>query len=124
MSFDYEHLIVDIPDYPQPGVVFKDITPLIASPEGFQAVVSQLVEHFSAAGATKVMGAEARGFMVAAPVAYALHAGFVPFAGPLQKLCTLGQELSVQSPEYTVFNKVQAYLRGVCTMACFFWCVV
>ena len=82
MSFDYEHLIVDIPNYPQPGVVFKDITPLMASPEGFQAVVSQLAEHFSAAGATKVMGAEARGFMVAAPVAYALHAGFVPARKP------------------------------------------
>jgi adenine phosphoribosyltransferase len=68
--------IRDIPDYPQPGVVFKDITPLLADGPAFAAVIAAL-----AAGSddvTKVVGIEARGFILAAPVAAALCAGFVP----------------------------------------------
>jgi len=68
--------IRDIPDYPQPGVVFKDITPLLADGNAFAAVVAAL-----AAGpgrVDKVVGIEARGFILAAPVAYCLRAGFVP----------------------------------------------
>ncbi len=81
-DYDYEKLIYSIPDYPEPGVIFKDITPLIADPEGFQAVVDGIAEHFKDAGVTKVMGAEARGFMVGAPVAYKLGVGFVPARKP------------------------------------------
>jgi adenine phosphoribosyltransferase len=74
--------IRDIPDYPQPGVVFKDITPLLADHEAF----TQVVEALSAFGrdssgavvVDKVVGIEARGFILAAPVALALGAGFVP----------------------------------------------
>jgi adenine phosphoribosyltransferase len=68
--------IRDVPDYPQPGVLFKDITPLLADGAAFAAVVTAL-----AAGSddvTKVAGIEARGFILAAPVAYTLGAGFVP----------------------------------------------
>lgn len=82
MSFDYERLIVDIPDFPQPGVVFKDITPVLADPEGFVSLVDSIAEHFAGRGITKVIGAEARGFMVGAPVAYKLGAGFVPARKP------------------------------------------
>lgn len=81
-AFDFESLIVDIPDYPEPGVVFKDITPLIADPQGFSAVVDGIAEHFMGRGVTKVVGAEARGFMVGAPVALRLGAGFVPARKP------------------------------------------
>lgn len=81
-AYDFERLIVDIPDYPEPGVVFKDITPLFADPEGFGAVVDSIAEHFADAGVTKVIGAEARGFMVGAPVAHRLGAGFVPARKP------------------------------------------
>lgn len=81
-DFDFESLIVDIPDYPEPGVVFKDITPLLADSEGFSAVVEAIAGHFADKGVTKVVGAEARGFMVGAPVAKALHAGFVPARKP------------------------------------------
>ena len=81
-DFDFESLIVDIPDYPEPGVVFKDITPLLADSEGFAAVVDAIAGHFAGKGVTKVVGAEARGFMVGAPVAKALHAGFVPARKP------------------------------------------
>jgi adenine phosphoribosyltransferase len=68
--------IRDIPDYPQPGIVFKDITPLLADGPAFAATVAEM-----AVGQTdvdKVAGIEARGFILAAPVAYALNAGFVP----------------------------------------------
>lgn len=77
-SFAYESLIVDIPDYPEPGVIFKDITPLLADRDGFNAVVEEIATHFDDRGITKVIGAEARGFMVGSPVAYRLGAGFVP----------------------------------------------
>ncbi len=80
--FDYESLITDIPDYPNPGVVFKDITTLVKDPQGFACAVDELADHFRDAGVTKVAGAEARGFMVAAPVAYKLGAGFVPVRKP------------------------------------------
>lgn len=81
-AFDYESLIVDIPDYPKPGVIFKDITPLLADPEGFRAVVEGLAEPYRASGVTKVLGSEARGFMFGAPVALELNAGFVPARKP------------------------------------------
>ncbi|MEF2594527.1 MAG: adenine phosphoribosyltransferase [Eggerthellaceae bacterium] len=81
-AFDFESLIADIPDYPEPGVVFKDITPLLKDPDGFAAVVDALADHFAGRGVTKVVGAEARGFMIGAPVAYRLHAGFVPARKP------------------------------------------
>ena len=81
-NFAYTDLVVDIPDYPEPGVIFKDITPLIADPQGFSAVIDGLAEHFMGLGITKVVGAEARGFLVGAPVAYRLAAGFVPARKP------------------------------------------
>ena len=81
-TFDFDSLIVDIPDYPKPGVVFKDITPLLADPEGLNAVVKGLVEPYLDAGVTKVLGPEARGFMVGAPAALELGAGFVPARKP------------------------------------------
>ena len=76
---DWERLILDVPDYPKPGVVFKDITPLLADHDGFTAVVQALADVGREAGPIdKVLGMEARGFILAAPVALALGAGFVP----------------------------------------------
>ena len=66
----------DVPDYPQPGVLFKDITPLLAEPRAFRAVVEALAGSFGPVD--KVAGIEARGFILAAPVAYEIGAGFVP----------------------------------------------
>jgi adenine phosphoribosyltransferase len=68
--------IRDVMDYPQPGIVFKDITPLLADGAAFAAVVAALAVGYE--GVTKVAGIEARGFILAAPVALALRAGFVP----------------------------------------------
>lgn len=74
-------LIRDVPDFPKPGVMFKDITPLLGSAEGFRASIDEIV-----AGAPSdvdfVVGMEARGFIFAAPVALRLGAGFVPVRKP------------------------------------------
>ena len=68
--------IRDVPDYPQPGVIFKDITPLLADGQAFRAVVDVLAGSYGPVD--KVAGIEARGFILAAPVATRLGAGFVP----------------------------------------------
>src|SRR5438105_4482807 len=71
-------LIRDIPDHPQPGVVFKDITPLLADAAAFRFAIEGLSEPFADSAVSHVVGIEARGFIVAAPVAHQLGAGFVP----------------------------------------------
>jgi adenine phosphoribosyltransferase len=81
-SFDYDRFIPSVPDYPKPGVIFRDITPLLADPEGFSTAIADLAAPFRDAGVTKVVGAEARGFMVGAPIAQLLGAGFVPARKP------------------------------------------
>lgn len=77
-----ERLVVDVPDFPEPGVVFKDISPLLADHDAFTAVIAALADSGrDASGAVvvdKVVGMEARGFILAAPVALALGCGFVP----------------------------------------------
>ena len=77
-----ERLVHDVPDFPSPGVLFKDITPLLADPEGLAAVVEALAAVGRDADGSvvvdKVVGMEARGFILAAPVAVALGVGFVP----------------------------------------------
>jgi adenine phosphoribosyltransferase len=70
--------IRDVPDYPKPGVVFKDITPLLADHTAFAAVVDAIVAYYGRGTIDKVVGIEARGFILAAPVAYHFGAGFVP----------------------------------------------
>lgn len=78
----YEELVVPIPDYPKPGIVFQDLTPAFADGVTFAAMVDDLAAHFADAGITKVVGAEARGFIVGAAVALRLGAGFVPCRKP------------------------------------------
>src|SRR5438105_684108 len=70
--------IRDIPDFPKPGVVFKDITPLLADVDAFRFAIDAIADHFAGGEVHKVLGVEARGFIVAAPVAYRFGAGFVP----------------------------------------------
>jgi adenine phosphoribosyltransferase len=68
----------DIPDFPKPGIVFKDITPLLADEVAFSSVIDEIVVAFGRGTVDKVVGIEARGFIVASPVAYHFGAGFVP----------------------------------------------
>ena len=70
--------IRDIPDYPKQGVMFKDITPLLADHVAFAGVVDAVVNHHGRGTIDKIVGIEARGFILAAPVAYHFGAGFVP----------------------------------------------
>jgi adenine phosphoribosyltransferase len=71
-------LIRDVPDFPKEGIVFKDITPLLADPIAFSTVIDLIVVHFGRGNVDKVVGIEARGFILASPVAYHFGAGFVP----------------------------------------------
>lgn len=97
--------IRDVPDYPQPGVVFKDITPLLADPGAFTALTDALAELSLRHGATKIVGLEARGFILGAPVAVRAGLGFIPVrkAGKLPG-ATLSQayELEYGSAEIEV----------------------
>lgn len=79
---DISRYIRDIPDWPKEGVVFKDITPLLADADAFHRTIDAVVAEYKDAGITKVLGAEARGFIFGAPIAYALDAGFVPARKP------------------------------------------
>jgi len=72
----------DVPDFPRPGIVFKDITPMLADPVLFGRVVNAMAAPFRGQHITKVVGVEARGFIFGAPVALALNAGFVPARKP------------------------------------------
>ncbi|MET8473815.1 adenine phosphoribosyltransferase [Streptomyces sp. NPDC006422] len=70
--------IRDVQDYPEPGVLFKDITPLLADPAAFTALTDTLAELCVRSGATKIVGLEARGFILGAPVAVRAGLGFIP----------------------------------------------
>ncbi len=75
-------LIRDIPDYPKPGIVFKDITPLIGNAETFAAVTDAMASPFRDLGVTHVVAIESRGFIFGGPIAQQLSAGFVPVRKP------------------------------------------
>ena len=75
-------LIREIPDFPEPGISFKDITTLLADPVGFAACIDGLADPFRDVHVDFVVGIEARGFVFSAPVAHALGAGFIPIRKP------------------------------------------
>lgn len=79
---DLTTLIRDIPDYPKPGIVFKDITPLLKNPSGLAMAVEQMANPFRGKGVEVVCGAESRGFIFGTAIAQALSAGFVPIRKP------------------------------------------
>ena len=75
-------LIRDVPDFPKAGVMFKDITPVLADAGAFDSALDLIIGPFRDTGVTKVAGIEARGFMFAAPIACRLDAGFIPIRKP------------------------------------------
>jgi adenine phosphoribosyltransferase len=75
-------LIRDIPDFPEPGIDFKDITPLLVDPVGFRSATDSLIDPYRDLGVDLVVGIEARGFVFSAPVAHGLAAGLVPIRKP------------------------------------------
>jgi adenine phosphoribosyltransferase len=82
VTLQIETLIRAIPDFPIPGILFRDITPLLADQAGFKATIDLFVDRFRDARVEAVVGIEARGYMLGAPVAHALGAGFVPVRKP------------------------------------------
>ena len=75
---DYTKIIRDIPDFPKKGILFKDITTLWKDPNAFKNSIDEIANRYKGKNITKVVGTESRGFIVGAPIAYILGAGFVP----------------------------------------------
>ncbi|MBY6186711.1 adenine phosphoribosyltransferase [Marinobacter hydrocarbonoclasticus] len=74
--------IKTIPDYPKPGILFRDVTSLLEDAKAFRLCIDVLAEHYTGKGFTKVVGTEARGFLFGAPLAHQLGLGFVPVRKP------------------------------------------
>jgi adenine phosphoribosyltransferase len=108
-----DRLVRDVPDWPQPGVLFKDITPLLGDADGFATVVDSLVEAYEPGSVDAVVGIEARGFILAAPVAYHLRAGFVPVrkSGKLPS-ATYAESYSLEYGEATLEIHTDAFSPG------------
>lgn len=81
-ALDLSKFIRDIPDFPKPGILFKDITPLLIDPAAFGETIRRMCAPFSGKGINRVAAAEARGFLFAAPMALELGAGLVPIRKP------------------------------------------
>ncbi len=81
-ELDLKQFIRDIPDFPKPGIMFRDITPLLGNAAAFRTAIQRLAEHYRGSGIEAVVAAEARGFIFAAPLAIELKAGFVPVRKP------------------------------------------
>jgi adenine phosphoribosyltransferase len=79
---DLKDFIRDIPDHPKPGILFRDITPLLRNPDAFQQAIEMMADQYRDAAIDVVVAAEARGFIFAAPIAIALGVGFVPVRKP------------------------------------------
>jgi adenine phosphoribosyltransferase len=79
---EIEALIRAIPDFPISGILFRDITPLLKDKQGFRQAIDLFVERFIGRGIDYVVGIEARGYILAAPIAYAIGAGFIPVRKP------------------------------------------
>lgn len=82
IQLELQAYIRDIPDFPKPGILFRDITPLLASPDAFQFAIDRLTERYGDENVTAIVSAEARGFIFAAPLALALKARFIPVRKP------------------------------------------
>jgi adenine phosphoribosyltransferase len=107
---DLAKFIRDIPDFPKPGIVFKDITPLLADPPAFQEAIRQLEEHYADRSIDAVAAAEARGFLFAAPMALDLRKPLVPLRKPGKlpyRTYSLKYELEYGSAE------LQVHIDGV-----------
>ena len=79
---DFRAFIRDVPDFPSPGILFRDVTPLLASPDAFGAAARAMAEPFRAARPDKILGIEARGFLFGTALARELHVGLVPARKP------------------------------------------
>jgi len=79
---DIRSLIRDVPDFPKPGILFRDITPLLQHPHGFQATITTLADRFADQSVDYILGIESRGFILGATLAHHMGKGFVPVRKP------------------------------------------
>jgi adenine phosphoribosyltransferase len=79
---DLKQYIRDVPDFPKAGILFKDLTPLLADPDALKHALDQMIEHYRGAAIDAVAAVEARGFLLAAPMALALHKPLIPLRKP------------------------------------------
>ncbi|MBC8451119.1 MAG: adenine phosphoribosyltransferase [Planctomycetes bacterium] len=82
MPHQIERFIRDVPDFPKPGILFKDITPLLSSPEGLKLAIARLAEIVDPSTYDVICGIESRGFIFGTPLATHLNKGFVPIRKP------------------------------------------
>ena len=110
---DLRSFVRDVPDFPRPGILFKDITPLLANVDAFRAAVERLAEPFRGRGIEVVAAPEARGFVFAAPVALALGVGFVPIRKPGKlPYQTLSLEYDLEYGRDTLQMHADALVKG------------
>ena len=79
---DLSRYIRAVPDFPKPGILFRDITPLLGNPQAFRTAIARMAEHYRGTRVDVVAAAEARGFIFAGPLALELNVGFVPVRKP------------------------------------------
>ncbi|MDI6816144.1 MAG: adenine phosphoribosyltransferase [Actinomycetota bacterium] len=79
---DLKAYVRDIPDWPKEGIMFRDITPLLANPKSFKYAIDAIADHYKGQQIDAILGAEARGFILASALAYALDCGFIPARKP------------------------------------------
>jgi adenine phosphoribosyltransferase len=105
--------VVDVPDFPQPGIVFKDLMPLFADGPAFRRVIDGIIEHYGSDTFDVVAGIEARGFVVAAAIAYATRTGVVPIrkAGKLPR-ATHAATYALEYGEATLEVHQDAFVAG------------
>ncbi|WP_017327840.1 adenine phosphoribosyltransferase [Synechococcus sp. PCC 7336] len=110
---DLKSLIRSVPDFPKPGIVFRDITTLLSDPQGLQVTIDRLYERFADSRVDYVVGAESRGFMFGTPLAYRLGAGFVPVRKPGKLPAdTLSEEYSLEYGTDCLEIHVDAFESG------------
>ncbi|WP_165226809.1 adenine phosphoribosyltransferase [Aquisphaera insulae] len=96
-TIDLREYIRNIPDFPKPGIQFKDITPLLSSPQAFRSAIDQVADHFKGRDIDVIAAAEARGFIFGAPLAMVMGAGFVPIRKPGKlPYATIAQEYQLE----------------------------
>src|SRR5271166_5541508 len=96
-SIDLRDYIRNIPDFPKPGIMFKDITPLLSNSQAFRTAIELIEQHFQRLGIDVIAAAEARGFIFGAPLAMRMGAGFVPIRKPGKlPYATIAQEYQLE----------------------------
>ncbi len=113
LEFDLKEYIRDIPDFPEKGILFRDISPALESPEAFRWISDKLTERYSSYDIDKIAGIEARGFIFGSVLAYRLKKGFIPVRKP-GKLPgeTVSESYSLEYGKSTLEIQVDAVTKG------------